>query len=744
MQNPIHRVGRLREASSFCLWIASFSDAIHVQKPELDRPSSNGYGRTVVGGNGPSGGGGMSRIRGLAALCVALLAIGALPLTAATSAARPTRPASRRGRGAAAFRVGAAVESITPPPFGTVRNDPANCTALAPDPSAYDGLRRFAFEEPYIDQAHTGRYQPGDPYLDCNGNGRWEGTLLGGGADTPRFAGGVADRVTARAIVVSNRHRTLAVEVLDQEGLFGVYQARIRAKVAADGYRLDGIFISATHDESAPDTLGISGVSQTTSGVNAYYVGYLVDQSAKAIERAYRSRQAARIKYAEAIEPRDLRQCFSSYPFVDDQLMPSLQAVDRYGRVIATMGNVSQHAETLGFNPDPTERNLISSDWPHFFRTELEQRYGGVAIEMAGSVGSNETPQVFPAPISRVPERFVDASHPAGCRTLFGATGTPVDVGYHQETTVLGRQLATAVGNALDRDGAWSTTNTLWGQRRPVCITLTNTLFQLGAQLGVFAGPSGFSDNCTVEYPPNATGATKGDELQSHVAAFRIGDGEFASVPGEVFPFTYLRSFLGPEDMPRPQGALPPWVLPHMHTRYRFIDGLAEDMLGYIFPRGNAVGVPGEPGSDSDVDRFGCGHSDDSEAASSATGDIVGSGLVGMLDRVGGAPENIITGRYVLPDGVLSRDPLGQPASIKCNVDTVFVKAKRPAVGVWLPGGRSGRVVIPRAWMSLSGRRQGRPDRNTRGWIDRHGVRHWLDVYPDITGAPARVAPLGP
>ena len=208
-----------------------------------------------------------------------------------------------------------------------------------------------------------------------------------------------------------------------------------------------------------------------------------------------------------------------------------------------------------------------------------------------------------------------------------------------------------------------------------MCITLTNVLFKLGAQLGVFAGRSGFTDNCTVEIPPSPTGVTSGDELQSHVAVFRIGDGEFASVPGEAFPFTYVRSFLGPQDMPRPQYPLPAWVIPHMHTPYRFIDGLAEDMLGYIFPKGNAVGVPGEPDSDSDVDRFGCGHSDDSEAASSETGDIVGTALTGLLDQAGGAPERITTGRYVLSGGVLSRNPQGQPGSIKCNIDTVFTRS---------------------------------------------------------------------
>ena len=364
---------------------------------------------------------------------------------------------------------------------------------------------------------------------------------------------------------MSNHRQTIAVEVLDQEGLFNVYQERIRAKVLADGYHLDGIFISATHDESAPDTLGISGVNQTTSGVDAYYVDFLVTQSAKAIEKAYDALRPARIKYAEAIEPANLRQCFSSYPFVDDQLMPALQAVATNGTVIATLGDVSQHAETLGFNPDLTAELDQRSDWPHFFRTELERRYGGVGIEMAGSVGSNETPQVFSGPISRVPQQFVDASHPAGCRTLFDANGTPVPVGYDQETKVLGKQLGRAVGDALDGSGTWSATDTIWGARRSVCVELTNALFIAGAQLGVFSARPGYDDNCTVEHPPAANGATSGTELQSQVAAFRIGDGEFVSEPGEVFPFTYLGSFLGPQDMPNPQYPLPPWVTTHMH-----------------------------------------------------------------------------------------------------------------------------------------------------------------------------------
>ena len=56
----------------------------------------------------------------------------------------------------------------------------------------------------------------------------------------------------------------------------------------------------------------------------------------------------------------------------------------------------------------------------------------------------------------------------------------------------------------------------------------------------------------------------------------------------------------------------------------------------------------------------------------------------------------------MLPDGTLSRDPLGGP-EIKCDVDTTFNFAGR-AERVWIPG--RGKIR-PAAWMSLDGRRQG-------------------------------------
>jgi hypothetical protein len=707
------------------------------------------------------------------------------------------------GAAVAPFRVGAAVADLTPPCTGATGacpavpagfSDPADCLPAAG--AVLTGPRLFAFEEPYLDQMASGHYDLGDPHLDCPVPGgapdaRWDGNFVGGGSNAPRYYDHVADPITARAMVVSNGSRTIAVEVLDHEGAFDVYLAQIRAAVARNlprGASLNAadVYISSTHDESAPDTIGLYGVSNATSSVNPYWAAWMVRGAARAVVAAYEAMRPAQIRYADAVEPGNLRQCWSSYPFVDDQIMPTLQAVDAStGRPIVTLADVSQHAETLGFNGGSqldggstldAEKSWLSADWPYWFRHKLETDLGGVGIEMAGSVGSNETPQVFAGPISRTPQRFVDASHPAGCRTLFDGNGATVPLGYFGETQALGDDLAGAVESAL-ASATYSRSDAIAGVRADVCIHDSNALFGAAGALGVFGTRPSYDDSCTVEVPALPNGTTAGTSIRTQVAAFRIGDGTFAAVPGEVFPVTYLRSFMGPEDFPCPDPAgglcpagavpasltgsyaLPAWLMPHMHTPYRFIDGLAEDMIGYIFPKADGVGVPGEyplanPQADA-TDRFGCGHSDDSEAASSDAASRLGARLAYLLDGLEGSHEDIETGRYVLPGGVVSRDPLGGP-EVKCSVDTTYVPSG-PATAAAVPAGLSCacafsalpglpgfKAVTPASWMSLDGRPQAAPDRNTRGFIDAAGVRHWLEVFPDLTLVAATATATAP
>src|SRR4051794_489517 len=121
------------------------------------------------------------------------------------------------------FEGGAAAQPFPPPRAGAPAGDPADCPPSG-GAAVFSGDRAFSFEEPYVDQQQSGHYDLGDPYVDCNHDGRWDGNFIGGGSDTPRYYDQVADDVGARALVVSNGGRPAGVEGGGQGGRFYLYR----------------------------------------------------------------------------------------------------------------------------------------------------------------------------------------------------------------------------------------------------------------------------------------------------------------------------------------------------------------------------------------------------------------------------------------------------------------------------------------------------------------------------------------
>src|SRR5258708_8260635 len=254
--------------------------------------------------------------------------------------------------------------------------------------------------------------------------------------------------------------------------------------------------------------------------------------------------------------------------------MPTMEAVEaKTGQVIAILGDVSQHTETLGFNGgsdaqgnpllDPgapeskltldQEKDWVSADWPYWFRSALEAAHpGAVAVEMAGSVGSNETPEVFTQPLSRTPQQFVDEGHPAGCRTLYNAPGgpgaplKPLPLGYYSETKALGQQLAKAVDGALATSGTESNSDDVYGVRADSCVRVSNVLFGGIGATGEFGNRPSYDPTCTVAVRPAPNGSPAGASVKTPVAFFRIAHGDFPSVPRQSFPLTHLRTLSRP------------------------------------------------------------------------------------------------------------------------------------------------------------------------------------------------------
>jgi hypothetical protein len=685
-------------------------------------------------------------------------------------------PAGSRATSPSGFRVGAAVGDMTPPAF-----DPAHHTPSI-DPPGFTGARQWDFQEPYIDQNGNGYWDPGEPYVDENHNGRYDSIWPGGGGGRDnRPAQKVADPITARAFVVDNGAKRVAVEVLDTIGTFeddlDLIRADVRAQLSKLGAPpLDEMFISSTHDESAPDVIGLWGPGLTpagsgigNSGVNDYWMAYAIHAAADAIVSAATHLEDATMRFAETTQPSNFLTCWSSYPYVRASKIPILQAVSNAdGHVIVTMMNYGIHAETLGFNGGTQkdsdgstlddEKYWLSADWPYWARKTLEDRYGGVAIQMAGAVGSVETPKVFPdGTVSAAPTGQNDPGHPAGCRTVFSTTGTPAPLGYFQETRAVGEGVAQAVIDALDTSAETSSSTSISFERRSFFVPLDNGLF-IAAGLGqvfprrplyvagveipelsqLLSDPVGAITSERVPAPN--VGAV---EVRTEMVEYRIGDAQFISAPGELFPFTYVRGSQGPGDMPYPSDPMSAFVTPLMTGKYRFIEGLGEDMIGYLFPRANSTGVPGDrPIRDiksqfnDDSDRFGCGHSDDSEAASGSAGNVVSQVAVEMLTAAGTSHDQVLRGRWVWPDGTWHRSPIGD-GTLGCRGKfRLFSPAPGAPVAVVVKTASGGlrSIAIPGdavAFVDYNGVAQGlTPTVDTRGVLLADGTRLYLDVYP--------------
>src|SRR2546430_2787751 len=634
---------------------------------------------------------------------VACTALVTLALGVATAGAAP------------GLRAGAASVDVTPPPH-TTASDAAFVPICGATPEQvaqlWPGPRQFAFEEPYVDVHGVGRFVPGDPYCDANANHRFEAPYIAGGSGQNHWPASVdaGNGPGAQAMVFASGEKRVALVSLDSIGMFNVTMDRIRSAVAQLDPAISQVFISSTHDESAPDPIGLWGPdlsdlpehpespAAVSSGVDEYYFDFLVDHVAHAVAQADAAARPAKLSVATGSMPSNTQSCWSSYPFIDDQSMPVLQARDRNGKVIFTLANVSTHAETLAFSGVPSYVTTLSADWPGRMRADMEPRWpGSVGVEAAGMVGSVETPAVYepestqvlrvPGPLHNVP------GNPDGCRSVYPepASGTPVAEA-HAFISAYGQSIADATAAALQ--GATTVgAPSISAQQQSVCLLLENNFFVAAFGAGLFPDRPAYADSgCTVQSkpgegaaspPPGAPDSTSAPTyLKSNVGVLTLGPIQLAYSPGEVFPFTEIRGPIDEEQMPFPTDCweqatenyycgnplpMTPWISAKMTKRYRFLVGLGEDMVGYLFPPGNFVGDEGEvtsepwasyetSGANGGRDRFGYGHSDDAESVGPYAGLGVTNALQALLES-DGRPSKVVPGLYVDGVGHLSVSP---------------------------------------------------------------------------------------
>jgi hypothetical protein len=615
---------------------------------------------------------------------ISAVVLGALAITAT-----PAQAASSFGAGS--FEAGAARADITPPPYTTASDAefvPACGANAAQVAQLWPGPRPFAFEKPYIDEHGLGRYAPGDPYCDADHTGRYEAPYLAGGEGQNRWPTSVepGNGPAARAIVFAVGKRRVAVVSVDSIGLFNETMNRIRTEVLRLDPTLTQVYISSTHDESAPDPLGLWGPDAETSGVDEYYFDFLVGRVAHAVVTADAALRPATLDVTTGSMPSNTQSCWSSYPYIDNQAMPVMQARDERGQVIFTLADVSTHAETLAFSGSGSYVDMMSADWPGAMRAAFEARWpGSVGMELAGMVGSVETPTVYEpetTQVLRVPGALHSvAGNPDGCSSVYPepSSGTPVSDA-REFISAYGKSVADAAASAL-KGGHTLVPNTLHSQQQSLCVQLENNYFLGAFYAGLFPDRALYSDSaCTVEtQSPSGASASY---LKTNVGVLTLGPVQLAYSPGEVFPFTEVRGPIDEAQMPFPTNCyepssenfycgsplpMTPWISAEMNQPYRFLVGLGEDMLGYLMPPGDFVGGEGELSSEpwasyeatnthGGNDRFGQGHADDPESVGPYAAIAVTTALQRLLASEGRGSE-VVPGLYIDAAGHLSDSP---------------------------------------------------------------------------------------
>jgi hypothetical protein len=355
---------------------------------------------------------------------------------------------------AAGFLAGTGQADVTPPLAGTPAGKAADATFASQSsscPSALFGNEgRFALQEPFNDQNSNGQWDPNvslsgaptgvpEPYCDTNGNGRWDGIY----ADNNKGpVAGVHDPIDVRAIAVSDGHdRPVVYASVKAIGVFDYYTDLARTALA-DTYKVDAeLVVSANHNESSPDTIGLYGPLQAPglpvglrSGINEYYMGFVADRVAHAAADAVHGLQPAQL-YASQVEgPIPAGQSGSTHPLltgmtqhISDQFPTTvakptyaptdnrvaavdpklgvLQARGADGRPIFTVMSLAAHNQEMG-----NSGAQLSGDWPGAFERAFDASHPGLAVFLVGENGSVEDAQTNPPVIPRGSENHTSVA----------------------------------------------------------------------------------------------------------------------------------------------------------------------------------------------------------------------------------------------------------------------------------------------------------------------------------------------
>ena len=205
-----------------------------------------------------------------------------------------------------------------------------------------------------------------------------------------RVSEGVHDRLYASILAIGSDERCLVLVSLDLIGLFKNFIDEIRRSVADSfGVKPWEVLFCCTHTHSGPDTIGLWGSDEYTSGVDDDYMEWLRSALSEAIIKALENTVRGYARYSWIlVDPRGIVRNTRDRGLVD-RYLSSFRFIDESGRTIATIVNFACHPEVLS-----DDNKLITADYVHYLRSCIEDNIGGITVFVNGPLGGMLTPDV--------------------------------------------------------------------------------------------------------------------------------------------------------------------------------------------------------------------------------------------------------------------------------------------------------------------------------------------------------------
>jgi hypothetical protein len=267
--------------------------------------------------------------------------------------------------------------------------------------------------------------------------------------------------------------------------------------------------------------------------------------------------QPAQFTFAKSDEALNHLVTDTRKPYIlDDQLRIIHASNIETGLTIGTLISWANHPETLW-----SDNLLITSDFPHYVREGVENGIyhndsiiadglGGITIYINGAIGGLMTT----LPDFGVNDPFSDKKF--------------LEPSF-EKARVQGTQVALVALRALNGNTDSLKTGNITLYAKTLDLPLTNSIFRLGASLGILdRGMNGWM------------------RLQTEVAYFKLGPASFITMPGEIYPEIVNGGIEAPgeQDFNIAPVETPP-VRNLMPGKYKFVFGMTNDMIGYIIPK---------------------------------------------------------------------------------------------------------------------------------------------------------------